>query len=99
MAQNNLGRPGMPPSPNQKVVLDTLANMCRGISPDAAGFRIDTIAGQLRRLRRGGNYMLLETGSTWIPWTKSTVRDHLNALEHRGHAQKKIIDSKAFFRI
>lgn len=84
------GRPGMAPSPNQKIVLDDLKNACH----DGHWITIDGVHLRLVLQRLGG----YEDGNGWYPWHRSTVRDHLNDLVLKGLAEKEIQQRVAAYR-
>ena len=96
--QNNLGNPGDPPSPNQKLVLDSLAILCEMMdrqTPGTPGITIHHLTNILDTQRVGGSTTIRRG---WEPWAESTVRDHLAALVHRGHVKKRRVGKPNYYR-
>lgn len=93
------GKPGMPPSPNQKIVLDSLADLIeklRGERNKILGVSIDTLTEYLRVNKIGGGHW--GSGGEWKPWARSTVRDHLNDLFLKDLLVKVFVGNTAYYR-
>ena len=96
--QKNLGRPGMPPSPNQQIVLDALKVRCEQMdrdTPNNPGVDIYNLQRFMASSELGGWRM--DLGAPWHSWHYNTVRAHLDALVHRGHVTKQII-KRSYYR-
>lgn len=97
-------RPGMAPSPNQQKVFDALVEMYQFRVRQHVthiGITIEQVTEYLERHRIGGGYppnrrpgfdrLPRQHDDGWLPWARSTVRDHLNDLVGKGHVEKKIV--------
>lgn len=92
-----IGRPGMPPSPNQQKVLDALREFSRPMSQRLGdkylGVCVNTMTEYLAVRRIGGATfdVRLKTERQlpdgYLPWHRSTVRDHLNDLVLKEHVR------------
>ncbi len=84
-------RPGMPPSPNQALVLGVIMNMTPGPAfyPRWSGVTIDTVRAQFASQSPSSGDGL---------WSRSTVRDHMNDLAAKEHLQKRIISGTGYYR-
>lgn len=92
------GKPGMAPSPNQQIVLDELRELVttlRLATPDHPvwGVGINAIHSHLRDVYDVKGFGGTEHG----PWSRSTVRDHLNDLVLKGHVTKWLMAQTAYY--
>lgn len=89
----------MPPSPNQKIVLKSLADLIeklRGERNKVLGVSIDTLTEYLRVKKIGGGRW--GSSGEWKPWARSTVRDHMNDLVLKDLLVKVFVGNTAYYR-